>query len=126
MKKKKKGKKSHSMNIIVPKVKAILFASIFFVGLPSLVTFIMSFGNWSSLWGIVIMGSFLSLVAAPEIEPHAFKKRWLFQLLGGLLFGLTLGIVLRLDVNVIFLSSSIGAFVGVTTPFWLKYAPIPS
>ena len=72
------------------------------------------------------MGSFLSLIAAPEIEPHAFKKRWLFQLLGGLLFGLTLGVVLKVELNVILLSSLIGAFVGVTTPFWLKHAPMPS
>ena len=48
--------------------------------------------DWSRLIYVFVMGLFIGLVLAPEIEPKAFKKPWLFQILGGAIFGIILAI----------------------------------
>lgn len=105
--------------------KITFYTSMAFALTFSLVSLIFYFGDWNRLAVIFIFGLFIGMIAAPEFEPKAFKQAWVFQTLGGMLFGITLGIVLNLDVSSIIIISFVCAFLGFTASFWLKHIPIP-
>ena len=91
----------------------------------SFFSLIFYFGDWTRLIVVFIFGLFIGMIAAPEFEPKVFKKAWLFQTIGGMLSGLTLGIILHLESNNLVAISLIFAFLGFFAPYWIKHIPIP-
>ena len=105
--------------------KVTFYSSIAFGFISSFFSLIFYFGDWTRLIVVFIFGLFIGMIAAPEFEPKAFNQAWIFQTLGGMLFGITLGIVLSLEITTIVTISFICAFLGFTTSYWLKHIPIP-
>ena len=105
--------------------KITLYSSIAFGLIFSFFSLIFYFGDWTRLIIVFVFGLFIGIIAAPEFEPKTFNKAWIFQTLGGMLFGITLGVVLDLEINAIVTISFICAFLGFTTSYWLKHIPIP-
>ena len=105
--------------------KITLYSSIAFGLIFSFFSLIFYFGDWIRFIVVFVFGLFIGMIAAPEFEPKAFKQAWIFQTLGGMLFGATLGIVLSLEINAIVTISFICAFLGFTASYWLKHIPIP-
>ena len=101
------------------------YSSMAFGLIFSLFSLVFYFGDWRRLLLVFLFGLFIGMIAAPEFEPKAFKYARVFQFLGGTLFGMTLGIVLNLDIPAIVALSFICAFLGFTTSYWLKHIPIP-
>jgi len=109
-------------------VKAIKISIICSVGLASLFaifSLVFHFGDWQRLTLVFLLGAFIGLVAAPEIEPKAFKNAWIFQSLSGIFSGgivsLLMGLNLENSIAVMF----IGGILGWSTPFWARYVQVP-
>lgn len=105
--------------------KITFYSSIAFGLIFSFFSLIFYFGDWTRLIVVFIFGLFIGMIAAPEFEPKAFNQAWIFQTLGGMLFGIALGIVLDLEINVIVIISVVCAFLGFTASYWLKHISIP-
>ena len=106
-------------------LKVIFFSSLGFAIFASFFSLLFYFGDWQRLGFIFVLGLFLGLIAAPEFEPKVFKHPTSFQLFGGLVFGLILGIFFNVDTSSIIAMSAIGALLGGTASFWLRHAPLP-
>lgn len=61
-------------------IKSITLSVLFFTGIFALVSLIFYFGDWERFFAVALMGLFVGLVAAPELEPKAFKMGWLWRL----------------------------------------------
>ena len=96
------------------------FALLF--GLPSLLFY---FGDWKRILIVTLFGVFTGFVAAPEIEPKAFKTAWLVQLIGGLFSGGIIGWLFLSSPDKIGVSIVCGGIVGWLAPFWVKHVQIP-
>jgi hypothetical protein len=83
------------------------------------------FGDWPRLGFVFFTGLFVGLVAAPEIEPKAFKRAWLFQLGSGVASGVLVTLAFHLSAEAITLGALIGGLLGWSAPFWAKHVPIP-
>ena len=105
--------------------KITFYSSMVFGLIFSLFSLIFYFGDWNRLVFVFLLGLFVGVIAAPTFEPKAFKQAWIFQTLGGMLFGLTLGVVLNLEISAIATLSFVCTFLGFTAPLWLKHIPIP-
>ena len=105
--------------------KVTFYYSILFGLVFSLFSLIFYFGDGERLMVVFIFGLFVGMIAAPEFEPKIFNQAWIFQTLGGMLFGVTMGVVLSLEIVNIVILSFICAFFGFTVSFWLKHIPIP-
>jgi len=77
------------------------------------------------LYFLFVLGLFIGLIAAPEIEPKVYKNPKLFQFFGGLFFGLVLAIFFELDTSSVILISAIGAVLDVTATYWVKHVSLP-
>jgi len=106
-------------------LKVILLSSFGFAIFASLFSLLFYFGDWQRLGFIFVLGLFLGFIAAPEFEPKVFKYPTVFQFIGGLIFGMLLGIFFKLDVSSIIALSAIGAVLGATASYWLKHVPLP-
>lgn len=97
--------------------------------ITSLLFFIISlafyFADWERLIFVTVLGFCLGWIAAPEIEPKAFKNPSLFQLLSGTVSGGLMGWILSSDPISISIGFVLGGLFGWVAPFWLKHIPIP-
>jgi len=96
------------------------FALVFF-----LFTLPFYFGDWKRILIVTLLGLFIGFVAAPEIEPKAFKTAWLVQLIGGLFTGGILGWLFLASPEKIGVSIICGGVLGWLAPFWVKHVQIP-
>ncbi len=106
-------------------LKTTFYSSLFFAVLFGVVSLIFYFGEWYRFLIVVLMGIFVGIVAAPELEPKQFKSPWIFQVVGGFVFGIFLGILMDFSFEGIIASAGISAFLGLTAFFWLKHLPVP-
>ena len=106
-------------------IKVSIYSGLFFAVLFGAISLIFYFGEWSRFFLVSSFGLFVGLVAAPEFEPRAFKKAWLFQLVNGIIAGVLIGLVLGLSQENIFAIAIIGGFVGWSAPYWVKHVQIP-
>ena len=106
-------------------LKTIIYSITFFAFFASIGILIIDFGNWNKLFSHLLFAVFLGLIAAPELEPKAFKKPWLFQLTFGLIAGALFGYGINLEGSSLLASIIIGGLIGWSASLWLKYAPIP-
>ena len=102
-------------------IKVTLYTSLIVASFFSILSLIFYFGDWYRLIYIFVMSLFVGLVLAPEIEPKAFRNPWLFQILGGAIFGIILAIFMGFEMNGIIALAGIFAFLGFTASSWLKY-----
>lgn len=98
------------------------FGFAFLFGLPTLLFY---FGDWKKILIVTLLGLFIGFIAAPEIEPKAFKSAWLIQLVGGLFAGGIMGTLFLSSPEEISISVICGGFLGWLTPFWVKHVQIP-
>lgn len=71
------------------------------------------------------MGVFIGALAIPELEPKAASSPTLFQTFVGAVGGALAAVALKVDNEYVIYASIIGAFVGFTASFWVKYIHIP-
>lgn len=106
-------------------IRIAFYSSMSFALVFSFFSLIFYFGDWHRLVMVFALGSFVGLIAAPEFEPKVFKYPWLFQILGGMLFGIALGVLLQFDLDIVIIMSIVCAFLGLTASYWIKHVPIP-
>ncbi|MFL0811435.1 MAG: hypothetical protein K6L76_13535 [Agarilytica sp.] len=106
-------------------MKTALFSILFFSGVFSLTSVIFYFGDWKRLMIVAFAGVFVGLVAAPELEPKAFKMAWAWQLVSGAIAGVFIASVFSNDPQVLIASSIICAFIGTTAKYWINHVQVP-
>ena len=106
-------------------MRTVIYSVLFFTGLFAVVSVLFYYGDWVRLLSVTLMGVFIGLVAAPEIEPKAFKMGWVWQLVSGGVFGGLLGFVFSGNNQVIAASLIIFSFIGVTASYWVKHIQVP-
>lgn len=106
-------------------LKVAVFSGIGFAIVFAAFSLVFYFGDWHRLAFVFFTGLFLGLVAAPEIEPKAFKNAALFQISSGAISGLMVAIAFQLGTEAVLLGGLIGALLGWSAPVWAKHVPIP-
>lgn len=107
------------------KFRVIIFSVLFFGSVFSLFPLIFNFGDWDRLAFAAFLGIFVGFVAAPSIEPKAFRNAWAYELGGGCLAGATMGFVLGTGAEVVGIGALLGGFIGYLAPYWVKHVQIP-
>jgi len=105
--------------------RIILISSCGFSSMFGVSSLLFYFGDWTRFLAVTLLGFFIGLIAAPEIEPKAFTLAWLLQLCSGMLAGGVGGWLFQLTFESIAVSIVIGGFVGWLAPFWVKHVSIP-
>jgi hypothetical protein len=106
-------------------MRFVILSISFFTVVFAIVSLIFYFGDWDRLAAVTLMGLFIGLVAAPEFEPKAFKKAWIWQLVSASVFGGLFGYVFSGDSEVIIACIIIFGFLGVTASYWVKHVQVP-
>jgi uncharacterized membrane protein YjjP (DUF1212 family) len=83
------------------------------------------FGDWTRLGFVFFMGLFIGLMAAPEIEPKAFKRAWMIQVGSGMVSAVLLALAFQLDADLMLPMALLGGLLGWFAPLWLRHVPIP-
>ncbi|ENO14042.1 hypothetical protein J057_21650 [Marinobacter nanhaiticus D15-8W] len=109
----------------MPKLRVVAFSVLFFGVAFSAVSLVFYFGDWQRLALVGSAGVFVGLVAAPTIEPKAFKHAWAYELLFGALAGAILGLVSGAGPQAAGLGALLGGVLGYLAPYWIKHVPIP-
>lgn len=115
-------------NVMNTKLKALKLTAICGLGsgmLFAVFSLVFHFGDWRRLILVFGIGVFVGLVGAPEIEPKAFKKAWLLQLVSGVLAGVLVSLAFNLSTEATAVAALLGGLLGWSAPFWVKYIPIP-
>lgn len=110
------------------KLKVISISVLLFAGFASVLSLIFFFGDWARLLAVAVVGGvFLGLLAAPSIEPKAFKHAWAYELSSGAMVGALIGLIFVGSGESVVVGALIGGGVlGYTAPpYWIKHAPIP-
>ncbi|EON92920.1 hypothetical protein MARLIPOL_09204 [Marinobacter lipolyticus SM19] len=107
------------------KLQVISISVLCFAGFASVLSLIFYFGDWPRLIVLVVVGVFLGLLAAPSIEPKAFKHAWAYELLSGAMAGALIGLIFIGTGEALLVGALIGAVLGYTAPYWIKHAPTP-
>jgi hypothetical protein len=107
------------------KLKVISISVLLFAGFASVLSLIFFFGDWARLLAVAVMGGFLGLLAAPSIEPKAFKHAWAYEFSSGLMVGALIGLIFVGSGESVVVGALIGGLLGYTAPYWIKHAPIP-
>lgn len=111
--------------MVMPKLRVVAFSVLFFGLAFSAVSLIFYFGDWQRLALVGSAGVFVGLVAAPTIEPKAFKRAWVYELLFGTLAGAILGLVSGAGPEAAGIGALLGGVLGYLAPYWIKHVPIP-
>lgn len=93
-------------------LKIALISSFVFSFLFALFSVVFYFGDWTRLTVVSFLGFFTGLIAAPEIDPKAFKSPRLLQLLSGLVAGLITGLLFDLNPINLILTTLVGGLSG--------------
>ena len=107
------------------KLQVISVSVLCFAGFASVLSLIFYFGDWPRLIAVVVVGVFLGLLAAPSIEPKAFKHAWAYELLSGAMAGVLIGFIFIGSGEAVAVGALLGGVLGYTAPYWIKHAPIP-
>ncbi|GAB5478820.1 MAG: hypothetical protein Marn2KO_22870 [Marinobacter nauticus] len=109
------------------KLKVISISVLLFAGFASVLSLIFFFGDWARLLAVAVavVGVFLGLLAAPSIEPKAFKHAWAYELSSGAMVGALIGLIFVGSGEPVVVGALIGGVLGYTAPYWIKHAPIP-
>ena len=106
-------------------LKTAALSGIGFAALFAVFSLLFYFGDWPRLALVTCAGLFVGLVAAPELEPKAFRHAWLLQLLSGLMAGALLGWGLGLGIEAVILATVVGGLLGWSAPWWVKHVQVP-
>ena len=106
------------------KFSVITFSILFFGGAFSIVSLVFYFGDWQRLLLVTSMGVFIGLVAAPSIEPKAFKYAWRYEIVFGSLAGLMIALIFENNTDVIVSGMFVGGLLGYLAPYWVKYVQL--
>ncbi|PSF14828.1 hypothetical protein EB809_16440 [Marinobacter sp. R17] len=107
------------------KLKVISISVLLFAGFASVLSLMFFFGDWARLLAVAVVGIFLGLLAAPSIEPKAFKHAWAYELSSGAMAGALIGLIFVGSGESVVVGALIGGVLGYTAPYWIKHAPIP-
>jgi len=107
------------------KLRVIAFSILLFGGAFSIFSLIFNFGDWHRLAFVASAGILVGVVAAPSIEPKAFRHAWAYELVFGSLAGAVLGWVLFSRVEVIGIGALMGGMLGYLAPYWVKHVQTP-
>lgn len=107
------------------KLRVIVFSILFFGAAFTIFSLIFNFGDWYRLALLACAGIFVGVVAAPSIEPKAFRHAWAYELVFGCLAGAVLGWVLGSRVEVVGIGALLGGILGYLAPYWVKHVQIP-
>lgn len=107
------------------KLKVILISICFFAGAFSAVSLVFYFGDWWRLIFVSFMGVCVGLVAAPSIEPKAFKNAWAYEISFGALAGAIVPAVFAGGAGAIAVGALLGGMLGYLAPYWIKHIDIP-
>ncbi len=107
------------------KAKLIFYCTLFFAGLFGAVSLVFYFGEWKRFQLLVLAGGFVGLIAAPEFEPKAFRRAWVYQLLSGSIAGGLLGMSFVKSFEAAAIGAIVGGVLGVLAPYWVKEMPVP-
>jgi hypothetical protein len=113
------------MSKINKALKVATLSSAGFALLFAAFSLVLYFGEWERLIFAICSGLFIGLLAAPEIEPIAFKNAWLFQTICGAISGVFLALGFQLNIEAVLFASLVGALIGWSAPIWVKHVPIP-
>ncbi|WP_444916853.1 hypothetical protein [Microbulbifer sp. JMSA003] len=91
----------------------------------AVVSLVFYFGDWNRLLVVSALGLFIGFLAAPEIDPKAFKKAWLVQLVCGAIAGVLAGLAFSFAANVLIYTAIIGGFIGWSANLWVKHVTLP-
>ncbi len=106
-------------------LKVTAISSIGFALVFAVFSLVLYYGNWERLVFVICTGLFVGLIAAPEIEPKAFKMPWLFQISSGAISGLLLALGFQLSAEATLFAALLGGLLGWSAPIWVKHVPIP-
>lgn len=106
-------------------LRILVFSSLGCATFFGLLSLTLHFGDWDRLLIVTTFGLFFGFLAAPELEPSAFKYPWLLQGACGVVSAALLGIFLELTQSQIIGVSIAGGILGLLAPFWIKHAPAP-
>lgn len=107
------------------KLQVISISVLCFAGFASILSVIFYFGDWPRLIAVIVIGLFLGLLAAPSIEPKAFKHAWAYELLSGAMSGALIGLIFIASGEAVLVGALVGGVLGYLAPYWIKHAPIP-
>jgi hypothetical protein len=106
-------------------IKILAISSLGFATFFGLLSLMLYFGDWNRLFLVVLFGLFIGFLAAPEIEPTAFKFPELLQTGCGVIAGALLGIFLDLTGAQVIGISIAGGVLGLLAPLWIKHISAP-
>ncbi len=106
-------------------VKISLICSLGFAVMFGFFSLLFYFGDWTRLYLVTLFGFFIGLIAAPEINPTAFKMPGLVQLFSGMCAGGVSGWFFQLTLENIIITIIVSGVLGWLAPFWVKHVPIP-
>ena len=91
----------------------------------SIFSIVLYFGDWLRALFVFLFGLFVGALAIPEIETEAVKNPVLFQTVVGIVGGSIAAVAFQTDFEYVIYSSIIGALLGFTSHYWIKYVQIP-
>jgi hypothetical protein len=81
--------------------------------------------TWRKVGLLAIAGALLGAIAAPDLEPEAFRHPIAWQMFFGILSSLLVAFQLKLDPIGYFSAAIIGMSLGYFARHWTKYIDVP-
>ena len=81
--------------------------------------------SWRSVGLLALAGAFLGAIAAPDLEPAAFRHATLWQIFFATLGSLTVAFYFRAEPVGYLAAIAIGGTLGYFARFWTKYINVP-
>jgi hypothetical protein len=90
-----------------------------------------AFGGFSSGYSLrsvmllAVAGALLGLIAAPDLEPAAFRYPTLWQMFFGIIGSLLVAFHIGAEPKGYFIAVVVGAALGYVARYWTKYIDVP-
>lgn len=107
------------------KLKIISISALSCAALFTAFSLVFYFGDWVRLLLVAALGIFVGLLAAPSIEPKAFKHAWAYELSAGAMAGALAGFIVVGSGEAAGAGALIGGVLGFMAPYWIRYVTVP-
>jgi len=81
--------------------------------------------TWQGSALLGLSGATFGAIAAPDLEPKAFRVPALWQMAFGAIGGCLMGAYMQWSWVAIAASTAVGATLGFAAPWWVRHAQIP-